>query len=74
MADRDNARNTALKPCEDAGSATAERGVVILDGPDGVAVTMTPEAAIGTADSLYAAATLAKQNIIDSAVEGADEG
>ena len=38
------------------GIATAEQGVVILDGPDGVAVAMTPEAAESTARSLLAAA------------------
>lgn len=52
----------ALEPRRDAGNATAEDGVVILDGPNGVAVTMTPEAAIRTAQSLYAAARLAQQH------------
>lgn len=47
------------KPREDAGRASAEEGVVILDGPNGVAVTMTPEAAAQTARSLKAAADLA---------------
>lgn len=47
------------KPREDAGQASAEDGVVILDGPDGVAVTMTAEAAVKTARSLKAAADLA---------------
>ena len=41
---------------EDPGVATAEEGQVMLDGPDGVAVTMTPEAAKETAASLIAAA------------------
>jgi hypothetical protein len=41
---------------ENPGVATAEKGDVILDGPDGVAVTMTPEAAVETAASLLAAA------------------
>lgn len=50
-----------LEPRQDAGRATAEDGMVILDGPDGVAVTMTPEAAIKTAESLYAAAQEAQQ-------------
>ena len=49
-----------LKPCEDAGQASAENGVVILDGPDGVAVTMTAEAAEQTAESLRAAARQAR--------------
>ena len=44
-----------------AGRAAADSGVVILDGPDGVAVTMTPEAAIATADSLREAAEIARR-------------
>lgn len=43
-----------------AGVASAEDGVVILDGPDGVAVAMTPETADGTAQSLAAAAAQAR--------------
>lgn len=31
---------------------TAEEGQVMLDGPDGVAVSMTPDAALETADRL----------------------
>ena len=38
------------------GVATAEQGVVLLDGPDGVAIAMTPEAAEATGRSLIAAA------------------
>lgn len=53
-------RRHVLKPCEDPGKATAEGGLVILDGPDGVAVTMTADAADGTADSLRAAAQQAR--------------
>jgi hypothetical protein len=41
---------------EDPGVASAEEGQVILEGPDGVAVTMTPQAAKETAASLIAAA------------------
>jgi hypothetical protein len=43
-------------PEQEAGVATAEQGVVLLDGPDGVAIAMTIEAALGTAHSLLAAA------------------
>ena len=43
------------------GIATAESGVVILDGPDGVAVTMTPEAAAQTGRNLIQAAEAAEQ-------------
>jgi hypothetical protein len=45
---------------ETAGEATAEEGEVVLDGPDGVAVTMTSDAADGTAISLHAAAAEAR--------------
>lgn len=60
--------NTALRPREDAGVATAIDGVVVLDGPDGVAVTMTADAATRTADSLHAAANEARRH----ATQGTD--
>ena len=47
------------------GIAAAEEGLVILDGPNGVAVTMTPEAAVGTGRSLISAAEAANQQIQD---------
>jgi hypothetical protein len=43
------------------GVATAEDGLVILDGPGGVAVTMTPSAAAQTGRSLITAAEEAEQ-------------
>lgn len=43
------------------GIASAEAGLVILDGPDGVAVTMTPDAAAKTGHSLVSAAEVAQQ-------------
>lgn len=60
-----------LRPREDAGQATAENGVVILDGPDGVAVTMTADAAALTAQSLQAASKLARQQLA-AMLPGAD--
>ena len=51
-----------LKPRADAGVATAIDGLVVLDGPDGVAVTMTADAAAQTADSLHAAANEARRH------------
>lgn len=45
---------------DDAGQATAEQGIVMLDGPDGVAVAMTPEAARQTGEELLAAALKAE--------------
>jgi hypothetical protein len=50
-----------IEPMAKAGVASAEQGRVILDGPDGVAITMTADAAEGTARSLLAAAEKAKQ-------------
>ncbi len=56
-------RRTMPRLSEDAGHATAEDGVVILDGPDGVAVTMTADAAALTAERLHAAALLARRQM-----------
>jgi len=53
-------RRMILKPCESPGTASAEDGVVLLDGPDGVAVAMTAEAAMRTAQSLLEAAARAR--------------
>jgi hypothetical protein len=61
-----------LEPQKDAGRATAENGVVILEGPDGVAVTMTAEAADLTARSLHEAAQKVRDG--DSAVPSEDDG
>lgn len=44
------------EPEEVAGVATAEQGVVLLDGPNGVAIAMTPQAAEETGRRLVAAA------------------
>jgi hypothetical protein len=38
----------------------AEKGIVIVDGPDGVAVSLTPEAAIRTGAKLIDQAAVAK--------------
>lgn len=43
------------------GKAHAEEGVVILDGPDGVAVTMTAYSASETGKSLLEAARVAEE-------------
>jgi hypothetical protein len=48
--------NAPREPHARGGIATAEEGLVMLDGPDGVAVAMTPEAAESTGRSLLAAA------------------
>ncbi len=46
-----------------AGKAIAEEGMVLLDGPDGVAVTMTADAAEGTGKSLIRAADKARSQM-----------
>lgn len=43
------------------GKANAEAGLVILDGPDGIALTMTAYAASETGKSLLEAARLARE-------------
>lgn len=58
--------STEPQPRSHAGIATAEDGVVILDGPNGVAVTMTPDAASQTGASLIAAARLAELQISEN--------
>ena len=43
------------------GTASVEQGLVVLDGPDGIAVTMTAYAASETGKSLIEAARLAAE-------------
>lgn len=47
--------NPAVEPFADAGIATVEDGYVVLDGPDGIAITLTAEAAVATGRSLLEA-------------------
>jgi hypothetical protein len=50
-------------PAGSPGIASAEQGVVLLDGPDGVAISMTPDAAAATARSLLKAAEEASRQL-----------
>ncbi len=43
-----------------ASQVTAEDGQVMLDGPDGVAVALTPEAAVETSERLFEGALKGK--------------
>lgn len=61
--------STLPQPQTEPGIASAEDGLVVLDGPDGVAVTMTVEAASGTARSLIAAALVAERQVADRQVD-----
>ncbi|MDB5695175.1 MAG: hypothetical protein JWN21_718 [Sphingomonas bacterium] len=49
-----------MPPEAGPGEASAEAGVVMLDGPDGVAVAMSPDAAEETGRRLIAAAKEAR--------------
>ncbi|MBT2186779.1 hypothetical protein [Sphingobium nicotianae] len=53
------------RPANEPGIASAEDGVVILDGPAGIAVTMTPGAAARTGQSLISAAESAEKQLAD---------
>jgi len=52
-------------PEREPGEAVAEDGLVLLDGPDAVAVTMTAEAARATAAQLSSAADAAERDALD---------
>jgi hypothetical protein len=52
---------TKSGPYEKGGHAVAEEGYVLLDGPDGIAISLTPDAAEETASSLAAAARAARE-------------
>ncbi len=47
--------NPNTEPFADAGVATVEDGHVVLDGPDGIAITLTAHAAVETGRSLVEA-------------------
>ena len=47
-------------PFDEAGEVSVEDGVVLVDGPDGVAIALTPQAARTFGERLIAAAEEAK--------------
>jgi hypothetical protein len=55
------AEDIEAPPYEKPGHAVAEQGLVLLDGPDGIAIALTPEAAWRTGESLIAAAKAAQR-------------
>lgn len=55
-----NSPPSKIQPEKEPGIASAEGGFVFLDGPDGIALTLTSDAAERTGQSLIDAATLAK--------------
>jgi hypothetical protein len=50
----------ADRPFDEAGDVSVEEGVVLVDGPDGVAIALTPEAARAFGERLIAAAEAAQ--------------
>ncbi len=54
---------TTIQPGNQPGEAVAEDGFVLLDGPDGAAVSMTPDAAEETGRRLIAAAQDARRQL-----------
>jgi hypothetical protein len=48
---------------DSASEVTAEEGEVLIDGPDGIALSMTPEAAEETAKRLHESARIAAEQI-----------
>ena len=53
-------KRVSFKPEDQPGVASVEGGIVLLDGPNGVAVAFTPDAAAITGYSLIAAAEEAR--------------
>jgi hypothetical protein len=58
--------NEVSQPFSDPGIASAEDGQVVLEGPGGLAVTMTPDAAARTGRSLLEAAGEAERQRVGS--------
>jgi hypothetical protein len=54
-------RRHPTEPYTEAGRATVEEGHVVLDGPDGVAITLTAEAALETGRELIEAGERARR-------------
>jgi hypothetical protein len=53
----------------DIGTASADAGLVMLDGPDGIAITLTAEAAEGTGHALIRAAEEARSQMEEGTKE-----
>lgn len=52
----------------------AEEGEVVVDGPDGVAVSLTPEAALETSDRLLRGGLAAKGQQVEAEKENREPG
>lgn len=58
------------KPYNEPTEVTAEDGEVHLDGPDGVDVSMTPEAALETSDRLLSGGLKAQGQMVEATRRG----
>jgi len=57
---------TDRKPWDEASEVNAEEGEVVVDGPDGVAISFTPDAAVETSERLLESGLAARgQQIIE---------
>lgn len=54
------------RPCDTPIQAVAEHGEVLIDGPDGLVSSLTPQAAKKSADELHQAARRAEQGACDA--------
>ncbi len=57
---------------DEASTVSAENGQVLVDGPDGVAVSLTPDAAVETSDRLLEAAVEAQGQILTKSMVDKD--
>ncbi|MCW2366307.1 dethiobiotin synthetase [Sphingobium sp. B7D2B] len=55
--------HSPIEPHAEPGVATAEEDHVILEGPGGIAVTMTADAAVATGESLIEAGEEAQRHL-----------
>jgi hypothetical protein len=53
------------KPSREPSDVCAEKGAVVVDGPDGVAVSLTPDAAEETSERLHVASIEARGQEMD---------
>lgn len=61
------------RPFNEPSDVSAEQGEVIVDGPDGVAVSLTPEAAVETSHRLLEQGVTAQGQLVQSGRHQDDE-
>ena len=58
--------NPQTEPFDEPGDASAEDGHVVLDGPDGIAITLTADAAVTTGQRLVDAGQEARRQLAET--------